>query len=313
MDKFEVKIIAKMIQEYKKDHEEEDIDQKLELWKCSPLPGSPNPESQAASLEKFTKLAIKFEGVEDVNVSVAYIPLLQEGNTPANIPDDISLDKWSIPDGNIPSIDTITLNGKEIEDFKASKTVYNIELRDDEALPYVEAWADGEKIEVSQPSSVPGVAKFKYFANGVEAEFSINFTVRNVVRSYIQGYAVTEDGIATSSVQQEQNPPNATIDGNDTTRWAAQGKGEWIIFDFEKDCSLSQLDIGWYLGEKRKYEFEIHLSNDGAVWRRVYKGTNSGTTGMPEAYKFAKQDARYIKIICNGNNENLWNNIAEVR
>lgn len=290
-----------------------DTNVKMEIRDCTPLPGSPNPSGQQPNSDKFHKITIKAEGVEKLDLTVAYIPLDSSSMMPDITIDDKSLDAWEIPDGEIPSVDSILLGDTLIEGFEPEKTIYNVTIRDDEQIPMVKAQKDGEMLSVNQASAAPGTATFTVEENGEAIEFKVNFTVRKVARTTIQGYPISEDNILTSSIQQEENPPKAVIDGNDETRWAAQGSGEWIILDFEEEREFSKLNLGWYLGEKRNYKFEIQLSSDGANWRSVFKGTNSKTTGKPEEYAFETQKVRYIKIICNGNNENMWNNIAEIQ
>ncbi|MBQ4528748.1 MAG: discoidin domain-containing protein [Clostridia bacterium] len=296
-----------------------DVNAKFEEMPAKPLPGSPNPQQQNANTV-FHKLAIKFSGVEEVNVSVAYVPLAIGQSEPATIPEELTLDEFYIPDGEIPSADTIKLNGVEIDGFQPSRLTYNVSIEETDEIPVVEALADGKQIAVNQAQTAPGSATFTVEKDGSKSEYIITFSVRNVFKSSIQGYPITEDDITTSSFQQEENPPVATLDGDNKTRWAAEGVGQWIIYDFGQLREFSELKVGWFKGETRKYNFEIQFSEDGAKWITVFNGTNSGTTGEPETYTFEPLNARYLKIVGKANNEfdkngvqNMWNNIAEVQ
>ena len=295
-----------------------DIDAKFEEMPAKPLPGSPNPEKQNANTV-FHKLAIKVAGTDEVNISVAYIPLGIGQNKPSNIPQELSLAEFSIPDGEIPAVDTIKLNGVEIDGFQPERLTYNVTLEETDSIPVIEAFADGNPISVNQAQTAPGSATFSVEKDGSKSDYIITFSVRNVFKSSIQGYPITEDDITTSSFQQEENPPVATIDSDSKTRWAAEGVGQWIIYDFGQLREFSEIKVGWYKGETRKYNFEIQFSKDGAEWITVFDGTNSGTTGEAETYTFETLNARYLKIVGKANNEydkngvqNMWNNIAQV-
>ncbi|MBQ4527275.1 MAG: discoidin domain-containing protein [Clostridia bacterium] len=290
-----------------------DTDAKMELLDTTPLEGSPNPETQTTRF-KFQKIGIKFEGVDGIELSVAYVPLSHGQNVPDFIPEALSIAEFDIPDGEIPKADTITVDGKQIDGFDPAQTVYNVLIEEGETIPVIGASYNGKAVNVSQATSLPGSASFTLEAEGgSKVTYNVNVSVRQVVKTTIQGYPITEDNILTSSIQQPENPPKATIDGDNQTRWAAEGYDEWIIYDFGQQRAFSKLDLGWYKGETRKYTFKIELSSDAVNWTTVFDGTNSGTTGEPETYSFDTINARYLRIIAYGNNENLWNNIAEVR
>ena len=113
------------------------------------------------------------------------------------------------------------------------------------------------------------------------------------------------------------NVPSNTIDGNLSTRWSDQGIGSWIRGDLGEQNATSTtticyVDIAWYDGNQRSYNFEISVSNDTNTYTTVYTGNSDGTTTSPERYDFADIEARYVKITINGNNQNEWASIAEI-
>jgi hypothetical protein len=91
--------------------------------------------------------------------------------------------------------------------------------------------------------------------------------------------------IATASKFQatptEYNPPQHTLDGNLTTRWAAEsvnGAKEWIQYDLREDKFVTAVQIALFNGYSRKSFFDIQVSADGENCKEVFKCDNRGTT-----------------------------------
>jgi hypothetical protein len=97
-----------------------------------------------------------------------------------------------------------------------------------------------------------------------------------------------------------------------STRWSGEGKGTWIRSSLEKSESLCSVDIGWYKGNARTYNFVIAVSTDGSSWKNVYSGKSSGTMMWKETYSFPETNARHVRITVNGNSDNNWASISEI-
>jgi hypothetical protein len=105
------------------------------------------------------------------------------------------------------------------------------------------------------------------------------------------------------------------FDNNLNTRWSAETVGSWIQTDFGGKNVVCSLDIAWYKGDERSYNFIISLSTDATTYTEVYEGTSSGETLTSERYNFKENTARYVKITINGNNEDEnenWGAITEI-
>jgi hypothetical protein len=105
------------------------------------------------------------------------------------------------------------------------------------------------------------------------------------------------------------------LDDNLNTRWSAETVGSWIQTDLGIKNVVCSLDIAWYKGNTRSYNFVISLSTDGTTYTNVYEGTSSGKTLSSERYNFKENTARYVKITINGNNEDgneNWGAITEI-
>ena len=105
------------------------------------------------------------------------------------------------------------------------------------------------------------------------------------------------------------------LDNNLNTRWSAETIGSWIQTDLGVKNVVCSLDIAWYKGNTRSYNFIISLSTDGTTYTNVYEGTSTGKTLSSERYNFKENTARYVKITINGNNEDgneNWGAITEI-
>jgi hypothetical protein len=116
--------------------------------------------------------------------------------------------------------------------------------------------------------------------------------------------AIGSDGI---------NVPQKAIDNNLGTRWSNNALGSWIQPDLGKKNTICSVDIAWYRGNLRQNNFVISVSNDTSTFTKVFSGKSSGTTSSYERYSFSQISARYVRITVNGNTENKWASITEIK
>lgn len=114
-----------------------------------------------------------------------------------------------------------------------------------------------------------------------------------------------------ASATQAPNVPANTTDGNLSTRWSAEGDGQWIMYDIGALATVNEVAMVWLNGDQRKASFDIAVSVDGKTWNEVFSGDSSGTTNDFEAYTFPSVSARYVRITGYGNSANRWNSINE--
>jgi hypothetical protein len=123
--------------------------------------------------------------------------------------------------------------------------------------------------------------------------------------------------------------PQNAFDNNLQTRWSHNSVGSWIIVDLGSSEAVCFVDIAWYRGNERSYDFIISLSEDGINFEDVRASTSTGNSLSPERYTVvdsnpsspnqatAAENARYIRITVNGNTEsdtdqNQWAAITEI-
>lgn len=118
---------------------------------------------------------------------------------------------------------------------------------------------------------------------------------------------------AVSASAHDGNVPANTVDGKTSTRWSANGDGQWIRYDLQALKTVSFVKVAWHSGSSRKSGFEVQVSSDGRTFTTVMNGQSSGSTTALETYDFTDVQARYVRIIGHGNTSNTWNSITETQ
>src|SRR4051812_10914152 len=119
--------------------------------------------------------------------------------------------------------------------------------------------------------------------------------------------------VTSSNNAESGNQANNVIDNNIDQRWAARGLGSFIQADLGSIKTICSLGIAWYKGDARHYNFDISVSKDGNAYTNVFSGTSSGQTSQMEINNFQDTDGRYVKVTVNGNSENEWASITEMK
>ena len=113
---------------------------------------------------------------------------------------------------------------------------------------------------------------------------------------------------------QSGNPHTNANDGKLSTRWSQEGTNQWIRFDLRAVKSVWAVDVAFYNGDQRVFYFKIQTSTDNRTWTDATGDlTSSGLTNELERYRFEPVEARYVRLLCNGNSTNKWNSPTEIR
>jgi chitinase len=119
-------------------------------------------------------------------------------------------------------------------------------------------------------------------------------------------------GSVTASTN-DGNVPGNTVDNSWSTRWSANGDGQWIKFDLGTTRTVTRVRIAVYSGNVRQARFDLQTSTDNATWTNVITGgLSSGTTTAEQNFDFADRSARYVRYLGHGNTVNAWNSLYEV-
>ncbi len=107
------------------------------------------------------------------------------------------------------------------------------------------------------------------------------------------------------------NVPDNLFDYNLSTRWSADGEGDWVLMDLGEAVDIDKAMIAFNVGNTRRTKFDLEVSEDGERWTKVFSGESSGTTTNLEEYSINAK-ARYVKFIGYGNNLNAWISPTEI-
>src|SRR5215204_7768887 len=105
------------------------------------------------------------------------------------------------------------------------------------------------------------------------------------------------------------NEATKAIDLSLATKWAYEGEGAYIQADLGNSAFLCSIDIAWFRGDTRSYNFVVSVSDDGQTFRDIVSGKSTGTTVMQERYNMPDINARYLRVTVNGNS---LNNLAAI-
>jgi hypothetical protein len=102
------------------------------------------------------------------------------------------------------------------------------------------------------------------------------------------------------------------VDGDPDTRWANQAVGSFVQLDLGIKKVLCAIDIAWYRGDVRSYNFVISVSNDGTNFKDIVSASSTGKTTSAERYNIPDQIARYVRVTVHGNTHNDLGSITEM-
>ncbi|MFI2858084.1 S-layer homology domain-containing protein [Paenibacillus sp. JSM ZJ436] len=103
-----------------------------------------------------------------------------------------------------------------------------------------------------------------------------------------------------------------TLDDNPNTRWGANGAGAWIQYDLGSVATVGDVGIAFYKGDERSYFFDIQSSMDGVSWDTIYSGESRGMQLDMENFDVPDTDARYIRLVGQGNSSTEYNGYTVV-
>ncbi|MCF7352566.1 polysaccharide lyase family 7 protein [Vibrio sp. CK2-1] len=108
------------------------------------------------------------------------------------------------------------------------------------------------------------------------------------------------------------NGPDRMFDQDLTTRWSANGDGEWATFDYGSVHEFDAVRAAFSKGNERVSKFDVLVSVDGKTWTPVLEGQeSSGRVIGLERFDFEPVQARYVKYVGHGNTGNDWNSVTE--
>jgi F5/8 type C domain/Calcineurin-like phosphoesterase len=123
---------------------------------------------------------------------------------------------------------------------------------------------------------------------------------------------LSANGITASGADALHSPSHA-IDQNINTRWSNLGVGSWIQIDLGQENVVCSVGINWHRGNERINSFVISISKDGKTFTNVYSAKSDGTSLTEQNYNLQSKTGRFIRVMINGNTQNNWISISELK
>ncbi|WNG33578.1 lyase [Archangium violaceum] len=120
-------------------------------------------------------------------------------------------------------------------------------------------------------------------------------------------------GTSVTASANDGNVPANTVDGDLTTRWSAEGDGQWLRLDLGALKKVAYVKIAFLNGDSRTFTFDIQTSTDGTTFSTVRAKATSSLTSSLQTFDFTDVgSARYVRLVGYGNTSNAWNSYLEV-
>jgi hypothetical protein len=124
---------------------------------------------------------------------------------------------------------------------------------------------------------------------------------------------VTPGAAAVTASTHDGNVPGNSVDNDLSTRWSANGDGQWIKYDLGSVQTVSHVRIAFFNGNQRQSRFDIQVSTDNSSWTNALTGgLSNGTQTTEQTFDFTDRSARWVRYMGHGNTVNLWNSPTEV-
>ena len=127
---------------------------------------------------------------------------------------------------------------------------------------------------------------------------------------------VTPGASGVTASSNDGNVPANAVDNNLTTRWSANGDGQWLQLDLGSTRTVTHVKIATFNGNTRQSRFDLQVATTAGVWTNALTGAiTNGTTTAEETFDIADQPARWIRYLGHGNTDPTkatWNSVSEV-
>lgn len=264
-----------------------------------PLWTSPDPAGQAAN-DGLRKLAVWLPATSGARVVVEFTPLVAGAAVPEVAPVEPLAD-WADPGEEVALISGLQIDGDDVPAFSPTNFSYGVPALSGTVTASAPTGTHvrvvpGRRGEPTQVIATRGGARRGIYWVWPQLPLGLGNFPSTIIAS-------TDDG----------NVPANTMDGDLSTRWSAEGDGQWIAYDMGSDGVVDSVRIAWNAGTTRTSRFDVQVAAaDATTWTTVFSGASSGTTNDLETYSFGSTTARYLRIVGHGNSANGWNSITEL-
>jgi hypothetical protein len=193
---------------------------------------------------------------------------------------------------------------KDIVDSTSKESTSSIDLKDLKAR-YIKITVNG-----NTQNNYASIAEVKINAIPSENQVPLKQTGGHSISNDCSDEVKVSE--ATSFGHYRNYVPSNAIDNNPKSRWVNEKNPSSITLDLGSDKRVCGLDIQWFSGETRTYDFAVSVSTDNKKYEVILKDKSRGSTSDAESYITPAVNARYVRVTVNGNSENNFASINEI-
>lgn len=284
---------------------------------AKPLPTSPNPDGNSTTTSK--RIMIKLSGNGNVNLTVKLTPDDVTNPTPVSAY-DMPISSWTVPDGEIPlppSLESAVINNETVS-VTSKNIVYTYVEGSLTSVPDISVYAPQYVVNIEKGADLSLPSKITLTDPSDTTNKTIYYVMFKMIPKPKEFDGFKSHVIYTVEASEEPQPQNGIlniVDGDLSTRWSAEGVGQYVIADLREVKKLDKIAIAFFSGETRSTRIKLMVSEDGVTYKELFAGLSGGKTSDYELFDLGGLSARYVKIECNGNTEQAsggWNSLSEI-
>lgn len=118
---------------------------------------------------------------------------------------------------------------------------------------------------------------------------------------------------ASSTQTSDSHFPWQAVDGNEKTRWTANGSKypAWLQLEFQKPQTVTEATIFWEI-RNQWYQYKIESSKDGKNWQIAYDGS-SNQRKSDTTDKLAAKDIKFLRVTLLKQESGMWPALWELK
>ena len=152
-----------------------------------------------------------------------------------------------------------------------------------------------------------------YTGSNVISEMGVKVKKVETVFSDPPKDAVKVKLTASSTQTSESHYPWKAIDGDEKTRWTANGENHpaWLQLEFENPATVTSAEIFWEV-RNQWYHYKIETSLDGKIWTMAYDGSKNQRKSDTKD-TFNAQNIKFLRVTTLGQESGKWPAFWELR
>ncbi|MEL6546401.1 MAG: discoidin domain-containing protein, partial [Myxococcota bacterium] len=125
----------------------------------------------------------------------------------------------------------------------------------------------------------------------------------------------SNDGVTmtVSASGDDGNVPSNVLDDNLSTRWSAQGSGQYLDIRLSDVRDVTSVEVAFSQGTQRVQFFQLQSFVESGALTPAVDFQSSGASNAMQTFAFSSPRSTGIRLTGLGNSANAWNSITEVR